>query len=402
MSVLMLAPLPVLAWATARRLGGTGPVALIAAVLPVTLPGLSHIGGLVNNDNLLILLVSLLTLVLARVLGPALSGGLSGDLRARTGALVGLLAGLAMLTKGFALVLPVPIAAVYLVAGVRHRRTPLPGLAAAAVLTAAVGGWWWVRNIVLFHAVQPDGLGPAWGKLYYGQPAPSPDRTWITFTPAFVRRLSTRFWGGLGYPDAPQLPEWVTAAWLGVFVAGALIGIAVGIGGRWGRAAAGTLALPIVAFTGLIFYGAGTAYVFNGRLPGIHGRYVYAGLTAMAVLFAIGAVRLGGRLGRAVPLLLLAAGLLTHLWAWRLLVSQWWVPRHTVGDHGAMLRGAIDAILRWSPWPTVPTAAPFVAVVLLSLAALVAAARTIRRPAAPPPSTAHGEQDQQPLPSPAG
>jgi len=377
-SVLMVAPLPLLAWATARRLVGDGSVALTAGVLPVTLPGLSHIGAVVNNDNLLILAVALLALPLARVL--------TGDLRVRTGVLVGLLLGLALLAKGLALVLPVAVAAAYLVAWLRHRRRPLLPLAVAAVVSAGVGGWWWVRNVVLFHTVQPDGLGPAWGALFRGPPRPG--RTWLDFAPAFARRLSSRFWGGLGYPDAPQLPEWVTGGWLVALVAGALVGIAVGIGGRWGRAAASTLALPAVGFTALIFYGAGTAYVFNGRLPGIHGRYVYAGLTGLAVLFAIGVGRLGGRLGRLVPVLLLAAGLLTHLWAWRLLVAQWWVPRRTVGDHGAMLRGAIDAIRFWSPWPTVPTLAPFVAVVVLSLAALLAAALATRRPreAGPPAS----------------
>ncbi len=382
-SVLLLAPLPLLAWATARRLAGDGPIALTAAVLPVTLPGLSHLGGVVNNDNLLILLVGALMLVLARVL--------TGDLRARTGALVGLLLGLAMLTKGFALVLPVPVAAVYLVAGLRHRRQPFAGLGVAAVLTAAVGGWWWIRNLVLFGAVQPQGVGPAWERAFVGDPRPG--GTWLQYGPEFARRLSSRFWGGLGYPDSPALPTWLTGGWLILLIAGVLLGVAFGIGGRWGRAAALTFALPAAFFTGLIFVAGGRAYVYNLRLPGIQGRYVYPGLTALAVLFGIGIVRLAGRIGRAVPLLLLAAGVLTQAWAWRLLVSQWWVPTHTVGDWGAMFRGALDGILRWSPWPTVPTVAPFVAVALLALTALGAAVRATRQPPEPEPAWPAGEAE---------
>jgi 4-amino-4-deoxy-L-arabinose transferase-like glycosyltransferase len=368
-SVLLLAPLPLLAWATARRLVGDGPVALTAAVLPVTMPGLTHIGGMVNNDNLLTVLVATSMLVLARVL--------SGDLRTRTGALVGLLMGLAMLTKGLALVLPVPVAAVYGVAWLRHRRPPFAALGWAAALTVAVGGWWWVRNLLLFGAVQPNGFGPTWGAVVNGPPKPG--QTWLGYPAEFLSRFSSRLWGGIGYPDQPTLPAWLTAGWLAALAAGVLVGVAFGIGGSWGRVAAFTYTLPALALTGLIFYHAGQSYVYNGRLPGIQGRYVYPGLTALAVLFAIGVVRLAGRYARAVPLLVLGAGLLTQAQAWRLLISQWWVPRHTVGDRAGMVRGALDGILRWSPWPTIPTLAPFVAVGLLTLVAAVLAVSAVVR-----------------------
>jgi len=48
LSVLLLAPLPLLAWAAARALLGPGPP-LAAAVLPVTVPGLSRVGGVVQR-----------------------------------------------------------------------------------------------------------------------------------------------------------------------------------------------------------------------------------------------------------------------------------------------------------------------------------------------------------------
>src|SRR5882724_6102610 len=71
-----------------------------------------------------------------------------------------------MLTKGLALVLPLPVAAVYLVAWLRHRRPPFAAVGMAAVLSAAIGGWWWIRNLVVFGAVQPNGVGT-------GRPAPA-------------------------------------------------------------------------------------------------------------------------------------------------------------------------------------------------------------------------------------
>src|SRR6266536_786776 len=374
-SVLMVAPLPLLAWGTARRLAGgdgSGPVPLAAAVLPVTLPGLSHIGSVVNNDNLLTLLTGGLLLVLAGVLG--------GDLRVRTGALVGLLLGLGWLTKGLALVVPVPVAVGYLVAGRRHRRRllgGLPGLAAAGAVSAAVGGWWWARNLLLYGAVEPSGVGAAWERVING--GPRPGGSWLGLVPKFVFRFQSRFWGGLGYPDVPTLP----------------------------------FLLPALLFTGLIFYGSGRQYVYNLRLPGIQGRYVYPALTGLAVLFALGLTRLAGRLARTLPLLLLAAGLLTQAWAWRLLLAEWWAPRHTLGDRTAMLHGAIDGLLRWSPWPTAATLTPFIAVALLSLAALAVAALAVRprlsplaaagagTPAAPesPESPAGGESTERRQPS---
>jgi 4-amino-4-deoxy-L-arabinose transferase-like glycosyltransferase len=373
LSVLMIAPLPLLAWATAHRLVGDGPVALTAAVLPVTLPGLSRMGAMVNNDNLLTLLVAVLMLLLARVV--------TGDLRVRTAALVGLVLGLAMLTKGLALVLPVPVAAVYLVAWLRHRQRPLVSLATVAVVSAAAGGWWWVRNLILLGVVQPSGVGAVWERRILGNPRPG--GTWLGFVPKFFRRFNSRFWGGIGYLEPPTLPHWLTTGWLATTVACALVGIAFGIGGRWGRAATAAFLFPAFAFTALIFYGAGRQYVYNLRLPGIQGRYVYPALTAMVVLFAIGVVRLAGRLARALPLVLLAAGLVTQAWAWRLLITAWWVPRSSLGDRTRMARGALGAILRWSPWPTALTLAAFIAVMVLSLAALAAAALAIRSPQPP-------------------
>jgi 4-amino-4-deoxy-L-arabinose transferase-like glycosyltransferase len=380
-SILMLLPLPLLIWATGRRLLGPDSRApALASVIPVTMPGLSRLGGSVNNDNLLILLTALLTFVLV--------GVLRGDLRRRTGALAGLLLGLTMLTKGLALVLPLFVAAVYAVAWLRTRPRPsllagaLP-LGLAAVVSAAVGGWWWLRNVILFGAVQPSGLGEEWTRRIEG--APRPGFGWSGFVPEWIERFSMRFWGGIGYPDAPILPKWLTAAWLVFLLLAALAGVAVGIGGRKGRLAAATLLLPAVGLAGLIFYGSGAEYVYNGRLPGIQGRYVYPALPALAVLFALGLTRVTGRAARVLPLLVLGAGLVTQALAWRLILADWWLPeRYGEADPGTQLRGALDGVERWSPWPAWMTLLPFGAVMVLSLVALVLAALAVRRAATPP------------------
>ena len=389
-SILMLAPLPLLIWATGRRLfGSDSRIPVLASIVPVTMPGLSRLGASVNNDNLLILLSALLTLVLA--------GVLRGDLRRRTGALTGLLLGLTLLTKGLALVLPLFVAAVYLVAWLRARPRPsllagaLP-LGLAAGVSAVVGGWWWLRNVLLFGTVQPSGLGDYWTRQVEGPPRAG--FGWSGFVPEWGQRFAMRFWGGLGYPDAPILPRWLTTGWLLLLLAAALAGVAFGLGGRKGRLAAATLLLPALCLAGLIFYGSGVEYNYNGRLPGIQGRYVYPGLPALALLFALGLTRVTGRVARVLPLLVVAAGLVTQALAWRLILADWWVPeRYGAADPETRLRGALDGVERWSPWPAWLTLPPFGAVAVLSLVALVVAALSIRR-SDPPPED--GPADDEP------
>jgi len=365
-SILLMAPVPLLCWATARRLVGDGPAPVLAALVPVTIPGLSRLGGSVNNDNLLILLFTALIYVLARVV--------TGDLRKRTGLLVGVLGTLALLTKGFALVLPVVIAAAYGAAWLRHRRRPLAPVGIAALVIGAFGSAWWVRNLVLYGAVQPSGLGPYWTAQIAGPSRPGGTAT--AFVPGFFRRLVARVWGGFGLPDVPHLHERVVDSWFILLVVGALIGVGYGIGrdGRRGRLAAAVFLLPIVGILGIVFTGSLDAFLFNQRYAGVQGRYLYPGLAGLAVLAAWGWCRLAGRGARFLPLVVALAGLATQARAWMLLMISWWAPR-TDGYGVAALREALGGVLRWSPWPHKVTLVPFVLFVLLSLAILALSVR---------------------------
>ena len=370
-SMLMMAPVPLLFWATTRRLVGDGPAPVLAALVPVTIPGLSRLGGSVNNDNLLILLFTALLYVLVRVV--------TGDLRKRTGLLVGVLGTLALLTKGFALVLPMVIVAAYGAAWLRHGRRPLAPAGIAALVTGILGGAWWVRNLVLYGAVQPSGLGPHWSAQVAG--APRPGGTVAAFVPGFFRRLVARMWGAFGLPDEPHLHEWVVDGWFSLVVIGALVGVGYGISrdDRRGRLAAAVFLLPAVGILGIVFAGSLSAFLFNQRYAGVQGRYLYPSLVGLAALAAWGWCRLAGRGARFLPLVVTLAGLATQAWAWSLLLIAWWAPR-TGGDDLARLRQALGGVLRWSPWPQSLTLVPFVLVVLLSLAVLGLVARGALRP----------------------
>jgi small subunit ribosomal protein S36 len=369
LSVLLLAPLPLLAWAAARALLGPGPPALAAAVLPVTVPGLSRIGGSFTNDTLLTLLGAVLVWLLARVM--------AGDLRLRTGGWVGATLLAALLTKGFALVLPPVVLAAYAVAYLRHR----PGLRRAAgpgLLALGVGGLgllWWLRNLLLFGAVQPNGWGEEVWRRIIGPPRPggTPEQ----FAVGFTRLIAQRVYGGIGLPERPLLAVGLCYAWVVALVLLVAVGLVAGAGGRWGRSALVVLSLPVVLTGAILAYQSWGLFQSHGsRLIAVHARYLYIGLTGAGVAVAAGLVRaVPGRAARWVPGVLLALGVATQVWAWRTLAQAWWVPDAARGDLGAAASGAVDGISAWSPFPPVVTFAPFVGSAVLAVVALVVALR---------------------------
>ena len=148
LSVAFLLPVPILCWATARRIlteihpiDNAPALAALAAAVPLTLPNLVRDGSSVSNDSLLILTTSVVLYLACRVM--------TGDLSRRTSVWMGISLAAALLTKGFALVLPPIILAAYLVGawrqepGARSRwRTLWPALVAPAAggCSAACGG----------------------------------------------------------------------------------------------------------------------------------------------------------------------------------------------------------------------------------------------------------------------
>ncbi len=369
LSILMVAPLPILAWASAKALVGDGPAAVAASALPLTLPNLARVGGNVNNDNLLTLLTAVLILLLCKVL--------AGDLRKRMGFWVGLVTGLACLTKGYALVLPVVVLVAYAIAWMRHRRRTWAPFGVAAATTAVVGAWWWIRNLILYGTVQPEGFG---GKGSYGydtfymtaKHAPPGRFTIDQFIPAYLSRVLWRTWGGIGYPEQPFFSRTTTWVWFGIVAAGAVFAVFFGFRGRFGRLSAAMFVLPTILILSLPMYNAEHHFLYNGVLPGAQGRYLYPSATAVAVLLGVGYTRLIGRkLSAWLPLVVIIGAIGTQILAWRQLVKVWWVPTNVHGK-SEEFKQAFRGILRWSPWPHAVTTIPFVAVLAFAVAVLAA------------------------------
>ncbi|HST65023.1 MAG TPA: glycosyltransferase family 39 protein [Mycobacteriales bacterium] len=392
LSMLALAPLPLLAWATAKALLGPGPPALLAAVLPLTVPGLSRIGASFTNDSLLTLLGAVVVWLLARVL--------AGDFRLRTAALLGGALVAALLTKGFALVLPPVVLAGYVVAGLRHRRRPVaPALVALGL--SGLGLLWWVRNLILYGAVQPNGWGPEAYARIVGPPRPAPGGV-VQFAHGFAYRLGLRIWGGIGLPEKPRLAIQLCFGWTFALLLLIAVGLLVGTRARWSRASLALLCLPAVLTTLVVASQSWSLFsTHGGKLVAIQGRYLYVGLTGLGVAFAAGLLRiLPRRWARWAPGAVLVLGVATQVWAWRTLTQAWWVPADARGRLGPAVRGVVDGLATWSPFPAGPTFAPFLAAVALAVVALVLAFRTSGdRWVAPPPPRPAPDAPAPPVPS---
>jgi len=354
LSALMVLPLPLLAHAAARRLRGPGPVAVTAAVLPLAVPQLLHIGASVNNDDLLIPLVGALTVALAFVV--------TGDLSRRTAGWAGGLTALALLTKGFAFILPVWIGLTYTVALLRYRRRAALGAGAVALAVATLlGGGWWLGNVLRYGALQPGGelIPPA-------QPGFVPDLS--ALLGEYGDHLAERFWGSFGWFDV-AVPDLATALATAVLLVGVLLAL-LGPGrlavDRWL-----VLTAPLVGLVLLVMLLTRRTYLASGQFRGLQGRYFLPAVVAVAVLVAVG---LGGLLRRSARWLPLGCAVLAgvmQLVAVRTILNGFWRP---VGD-GASYRSALHALLAWSAWPQAVTVTALVAPLVLGLLALTDLAR---------------------------
>jgi small subunit ribosomal protein S36 len=373
-NVLLLAPLPLLAWATARRAGASAPVAELAAVGPLALPMLAATGATVGNDALLVVLGAGVAVLLA--------GVAAGDARVRTGVAIGAVTGAALLTKAFALVFVPVVAAAYLVG----RRRPdqnapigavLRPLAAAAVTVAVVAGpwyaWAWARNGSPVASVDADRYTEA-----LRPPGFSPDVR--AFASRAAGLLQERTWGSFGWYTV-RLPGWLTVA----LTAAAVVLVAIGlvVAGRRGRRARETgtdarggvprldvlvvLLAPVVLLAGLVVGRAWTLHARSGQYPFLQGRYLFAGIVGPLVAGSVGLHRLFPR--RRRPLLAgIAMAAAFQAYALHRAVQTWW------GAADASLAERLDAVVAWGGLP--PPVAVLVAVgaacavVLLGVVAL--------------------------------
>jgi len=361
----LTAALPLLLWAVARRLRLPEPLPVAAALVPLAIPELTHTESAVNNDNLLLVLCAGLTLLVARVL--------TGDLRRRTALAAGAVGSLALLTKGFALLVPAWLGLAYLVAAVRTpgSRRRAAGSLAVALLATAPGLAWWLRNKLVYGSVQPHGR-------YTEMPALTPRYGFADggteWAVRLLERLNTLFFVHDQTGDRLHHGPW----WMAV-VAGATVvaGVAVTLARRSLPAATALVLLfPVAGLLAIVAKGSYEHFAAYGTYGGMQGRHLYGGLAGLVVL-AVAAVPRRARRFAPLAVLLFAAAIQAVYLAYTL--RLFWLP--ATGDLGA----AVRAVFTWYALPPAVLAAVVAAVVASSVATLVATARLARRPA--PPAT---------------
>lgn len=364
-NVLLVAPLPLLAWATAVRLGGGARAATVAALLPLCVPQLSHISAAVNNDNLLSLL--------GGVLAVALTGVARRRRSRRTDVMVGVALGLALLTKAFALMFVPAVVAAYAVGAwtTGRRRDYAKGVALSGLLAAALGAWWWIDNWVR-----------------EGEPAPTTESLTRTtaqrpdgftsdpvgFLWTFSGRIVSRVWAWIGF----GIPKFSFDPWV---VAGASLAVAGAVAvaaatAQRGRSTEGGVRrvdivlawIPVLLVTLFVARRAWGLYETTGRYAFIQGRYLFCALVAPAAVVAIGVARV---LGRWAAVTVLGLGLAGQAWMVSVVVRGSWTGR------GAF--GALDGMLAWSPWPAPVVALLAAAAIVTAVALAVATARSTGR-----------------------
>jgi len=353
-NVALVLPVPLLAWATARRMGAGDRAAGVAALLPLCLPQFAHIGAAVNNDNLLTLLGGMLAVLL--------TGVARGRRTRRTDLAVGVVLGLALLTKAFAVMLVPWVAAAYAVGAwtTRRRRESAVGLAVAGAGAAVVGGWWWVANWVR-----------------EGQPAPTTEtltRTTdqrppgfhaepVQFLWTFAGRLVSHTWAWVGFGTPKfELPRGVVAGLTLAVVAAVAVALRAAARGRdpapGPRRVDVALAwLPAVLVGLFVVRRAWGLYDTTARFAFIQGRYLFEALVAGGAVVAFGATR---ALGRWAAPVVLAVGVGLQGWVLADVVAGSW------SGPGAL--GVWRGMLAWSPWP------PAVVIAVAAAAAGVAVA----------------------------
>ena len=275
MDVVMLLPLPFLTWATIRRVTGSPRTALVGGLALFAVPQLFQIGSSVTNDAPIIALGAVIAWLLVRAL--------TGDDRWRTVVWTGVALAVACSIKGTALPAVPFVAVALLVAG--HGRLSwgrrIARTAVAGAIVAVLGSWWWIRNLLVFHALQPDGVSGVRDEKPWGR---EQSANFGDFFNVEWDRLSASFWGQFGalrYPMTQILTDSLT-----------VIALAVIVGWAFRRSPVRDVAIVMTVLPALTLISQlqnnFAAYDSTQLIAGAQGRYLFMAIIPLLVLSAIG------------------------------------------------------------------------------------------------------------------
>ncbi|WP_375000318.1 DUF2142 domain-containing protein [Aeromicrobium sp. CTD01-1L150] len=267
------------------------PASLVGTVTFLLIPQLFNSHSLVTNDSMVTLLGATLTWA-------SLRAYLRPQTLMSSSVVAGLVLGVGLLTKGLMLA-AVPVLAMFLLLagrragpGWRHRFwTPLLGGAIALV----VGGWWWLRNLLVHGQIQSSNYDSfRYAESFDGYSLGS-------FLLQTVVRLNRTFWASirpaLGY-DGTLLV--LIGATMLLVVVTALV-----LSSR--RKVLLLTAVYPALVTALFTHHAWQVFWNTGLIAGVQGRYLYSGLTFLALALGLAWQELTARIGRTLGVVMAAA-----------------------------------------------------------------------------------------------
>lgn len=336
LSVLLTAPLPLLAAEAAMATRLSQASGAVAAGVVLLVPQATAVGSSVNNDALV--MAGAAVAVVAAL----------HHLRSRRPASAWLAAGagaVAALTKATAAPVLAWVVIVVVVASWGRWREPSTRstLVGTAVATAAGAGWY-VRNVFVYRDPQPSGFRERDVPLEFSANVGVFLRTWLD-------RLSQSFWGLPARRTGVALPSPVSHSLTVGTIALALVALA-----DTARRRAVVLLVTLAGAQVLLLAQTNwRAHLRTGVYPAVQGRYLFAILVPLAVLTVIGARQLRWRIPglralrvpstTSIALAVGAVGSALHLLlAWSMLQGFW-------GPPGASLFERLEATVAWSSLP---------------------------------------------------
>jgi hypothetical protein len=264
-----------------------------------------------------------------------------GELTCRVGALAGLVTGIGLLTKGFALVMPLWVLGALLLAWRRGGRDRFrPALATGVVyggVTLVTGGWWWLRNLVLYQELSPS---------RFSEMVPNAEHVDVklgNFVQTWATATTRRFWGEFGWFDV-SIPSLA----VGTASVLAVVGLVAGcrrrdrvVGSLVGNRV--LLVAPLLLLVALQLFLALRGYLQTGRMPGLQGRYWFGSVAGFAVVASVGFANVLRRGTRYLPLSLFAGVLAMQAAGTLTILGYYW------GRPDDGLRGQLRSVVAWAP-----------------------------------------------------
>lgn len=285
--VALVTALPVLVWATVRRVTRSPRTALVAPLLLFAVPQLAQVAAGVTSWAPMILLGAVLVWLSVRVL--------TGDRSWWTTAgLAVAVTGLAAISALGLLAVPFVVLVFVLARDQRTARDQRPAsdqrdqrpwrrsalrAGVVVVAAAAVSGWWWVRTLLVSGTLLPDALRG----VTTVQPYPSGGANPGAFAGRQWDGLTASFFGDFGANQWPLPPVVVDAL--------AIVGL-VALGWSYARRGAGRRVMTIALLWPLLIVVATLAYNWRNYLGthqgnGLQGRFLFVGVVALVLSQAV-------------------------------------------------------------------------------------------------------------------